>query len=45
MAKGIIPDRVVPMRVIVCGLQRTGTLSTSILTNLQTLDGCMLTIL
>jgi len=27
MAKGIIPDRVVPMRVIVCGLQRTGTLS------------------
>lgn len=30
----ILPDRVVPMRVIVCGVQRTGTLSTSKLTKL-----------
>lgn len=27
MAKDDIPDRIVPMRVIVCGVQRTGTLS------------------
>lgn len=27
---GEIPDRIVPMRVIVCGVQRTGTLSTSL---------------